>query len=683
MKVEIHDKEIVSDLPYQVEVTENDWLPLSDGTKLSYRLWVPKTKNPTPAILEYIPYRKRDGTRGRDEPMHGFFSGQGYAVIRVDMRGSGESDGLMHGEYLKQEQDDALEVIDWISKQPWCNGKVGMMGKSWGGFNSLQVAARRPPALQAIICVGFTDDRYNHDIHYKGGCLLNDNFWWGSIMAAYQCRPIDPKIKGESWHDQWLTRLKELPDLIGDWTSHQTRDDFWKHGSVCEDYSAIEVPVFAIDRWADCYRNTVFSLMDGLNVPKKGIVGPWAHVYAHDGVPYPSMSFLEEATKWWDHWMKGIDNDVLDCPTIQVWLEDYMPPSTIQKVSNGRWVAIDGNTKKCPNIKFHTKYLTTHKIVDQKSKDKEEVILKTPLNHGLIAGEFMGAGVYGETAGDQRLDDGLSMCFETEALEDTFEMVGNPVFEIDVTSDKPQAMLYAQLSDVAPDGSVRKVSYGIRNLTHDDSDEKVRELKPNEVIKARVQLDWCGHQFPKGHKIRLSLARSYWPMFWVMPEDFSLTLDLSTAKLQVPEFLGEDCKGPNMFPVSAKNTPCTVLSEGHVDRSISYDILKDTWTCITDGVGGVFGEGIYRFDDIDITIEHNLKRELTLSNSDPLSAYYKIIQKMKIGREGWLANADIITEQKADKNNFYITCDMVIHENEEAEPVFKHCWETVVPRNGN
>ena len=142
---------------------ENQWITLSDGTNLSSRIWLPEGVNekPLPAILEYIPYRKTDGTRARDEPMHGYFSGNGYVVVRVDMRGTGESDGLLRDEYLLQEQDDALEVIDWISKQPWCDGNVGMMGKSWGGFNSLQVAARRPPALKAIITVGFTDDRYN------------------------------------------------------------------------------------------------------------------------------------------------------------------------------------------------------------------------------------------------------------------------------------------------------------------------------------------------------------------------------------------------------------------------------------------------------------------------------------------------------------------------------------------
>ena len=199
------------------------------------------SENPVPAILEYIPYRKRDGTRARDEPMHGWFAEHGYAAIRVDIRGSGESDGLLADEYLPQELDDACEVIAWIAAQPWCYGAVGMMGKSWGGFNALQVAALRPPALKAIITVCSTDDRYADDIHYMGGALLNDNLWWGAIMLAYQARPPDPALV-EDWRGQWLERLRALPHFPALWLAHQRRDAYWRHGSVCEDYSQHPMP---------------------------------------------------------------------------------------------------------------------------------------------------------------------------------------------------------------------------------------------------------------------------------------------------------------------------------------------------------------------------------------------------------------------------------------------------------
>lgn len=671
-------KKVVTDFPYKYNIVENDWIPLKDGTKLSTRFWFPETDKPLPAILEYIPYRKRDGMRGRDEPMHGYFAGNGYVVVRVDMRGSGESTGLLRDEYLKQEQDDALEVIDWISKQKWCDGNVGMMGKSWGGFNSLQVAARRPAALRAIICVGFTDDRYNQDIHYKGGCLLNDNFWWGSIMLAYQCRPIDPHIVGNNWKEDWLKRLNEMPLWMELWLQHQTRDAYWKHGSVCEKYDDIQVPVFAIDGWADAYTNTVLTLMNGLSVPRKAIIGPWAHVYAHDGMPGPAMSFLDEAVEWWDHWLKKKDNKALDCPMVQVYMEDSMKPSPIRPVSEGRWVELEGWPSKV--VKDKDMFLSHALLAEKPFAKNEKVQLRTLQNHGLMAGEWMGAGVLGESPADQRVDDGMAMTFESDVLDSELDILGYPRFEVELSSDKPKAMLYAALSDVEPDGSVSRVSYGVMNLTHLQGHDKVVELKPDKIVKAFVELDCCSHRFAKGHRVRLSLATTFWPMFWNMPEDATLTMDLSTAKFILPQFNGKDTKGPNMSPKCAPLTPMTILSEGRVDRTVSYDILKDQWTCITDGVGGVFGEGVYRFDDIDVTVEHNLKRELILSNKDPLSAKYTIYQNMKLGRDGWWTNSDIVTTQTADLKYFYLTGTMNVTLN--GKEIFKKKWDTKIPRNG-
>ena len=676
--IECKEKVVAKNFPFEVRTKEHDWIVLNDGTRLGARFWFPKTDKPVPAILEYIPYRKTDGTRTRDEPMHGYFAGNGYAVIRVDMRGSGESDGFLRDEYLKQEQDDAVEVIDWISKQTWCDGNVGMMGKSWGGFNSLQVAARRPKALRAIITVGFTDDRYNQDIHYKGGCLLNDNFWWGAIMLAYMCRPLDPKIVGDSWRESSLKRLEEMPLWMALWLEHQTRDDYWKHGSVCENYSDIQVPVMAVDGWADSYTNTVLTLMEGLEVPRKAIIGPWAHVYAHDGIPAPAMGFLQEALLWWDHWLKGKENGVMEAPAIQAWIEESMPPSVVRPVSEGYWVGLDSWPSS--QVQAQDLFLSHGKLTAKKNNTSETVLLNTPQNHGLLAGEWMGAGVLGESPADQRIDDGMSMIFESDPLEESLEILGYPRFEVELSSDVPKAMLFAQISDVEPNGAVSRVSYGVMNLTHLEGHHKVVELEAGKKVKAFVNLDCCGHRFKLGHRIRLSLATTFWPMFWNMPEDATLTLDLATARLVMPKSNGTRCKGPNMEPECAPLTPITWLSEGRVDRTISYDILKDTWTCITDGVGGVFGEGIYRFDEIDVTVEHNLKRELTLSNKDPLSACYTIYQKMKVGREGWWIDADITVTQQANKTDFILTGEMHVTENQK--PFFDKKWNQRIPRHG-
>ncbi|MCP4048236.1 MAG: CocE/NonD family hydrolase, partial [Gammaproteobacteria bacterium] len=315
--------EIVDTFPLTIIEIEFERIPLSDGVHLACRYWLPEdaTRNPVPAILEYIPYCTRDGTAARDEAMHPYFAGHGYAAVRVDIRGSGESEGVLLDEYLELEQDDALEVIAWIAKQPWCDGNVGMMGKSWGGFNGLQLAARHPPALKCIISVFSTDDRYADDVHYVGGCLTTQNPEWAFVMFPAMARPPDPALVGECWRDMWQQRLDAMEPWLIPWLEHQHRDAYWKHGSVCENFSDIDVPVYAIGGWADPYSNAIPRLIAGLEAPCKGLIGPWGHQYMHQAVPGPKMGFMDEALLWWDHWLKGEDTGLMDEPGYRVWVQ--------------------------------------------------------------------------------------------------------------------------------------------------------------------------------------------------------------------------------------------------------------------------------------------------------------------------------------------------------------------------
>ncbi|MFZ4833873.1 CocE/NonD family hydrolase [Rouxiella sp. Mn2063] len=672
-------KRIITEFPHAVTTIEHLWITLSDGTRLAARLWLPDSAadTPVPAILEYIPYRKRDGTRTRDEPMHGYFAGNGYAVVRVDMRGSGESDGLLQDEYLLQEQNDALEVIEWITQQAWCSGNVGMMGKSWGGFNGLQVAARRPAALKAVITVCSTDDRYADDIHYKGGCLLNDNLWWGGIMLAYQSRPSDPALVGEGWYNEWLNRLENMPFFPALWMEHPLRDSYWQHGSVCEDWSAIQCPVLTIGGWADAYSNAVFRLMDNLQVPRRAIIGPWAHIYPQDGTPEPAIGFLQEAVQWWDHWLKGEQNGAMDGPMVQAWLQDSQPPSAQRPVSKGQWVGFDKGTAS--NVADESRWLTRGQLNASPSADAGVISICSPQNHGLMAGEWMGAGVLGETPPDQRVDDGNAEIFDGQPLSEPLSIFGFPQFSVELSSDKPAAMLYVRLSDVSPEGAVNRVTHGWLNLSHLQGHDKSVPLVPGQKIRVSIQLDGIAHRFEAGHRLRVSLATTYWPMIWPMPEAATLTLDLHSAQLSLPvchQPLVID--GPIKEPQSAALTPQTVLTPGRVDRSISYDFLTDEWTSVTNGEGGVFGEGVYRFDDIDTTVDHNLRRELVVGNADPLSARYLLTQTMRIGREGWQIEAVITLEMRSDLTHFIVSGDMVVSLNGEEE--FTKYWHERIAR---
>ncbi|MDQ0390616.1 CocE/NonD family hydrolase [Labrys monachus] len=636
-----------------VRTLEHFFIPLADGTRLAARLWLPADAEarPVPAILEYIPYRKRDGTRGRDEPMHGWFAENGYAAIRVDMRGSGESDGLMDDEYLPRELDDACEVIAWLAAQPWCSGSVGMMGKSWGGFNCLQVAALRPPALKAIITVCSTDDRYADDIHFMGGTLLNDNLWWGAIMLAYQGRSADPALVGEGWYEQWLRRLEHLPFFPALWLAHQRRDAYWRHGSICEDFSAIACPVFAVGGWGDAYTNAIPRMLEGLGVPRLGLIGPWAHIYPQDGVPGPAIGFLQEAVRWWDHWLKGEDRGIMAEPMLRAFVEEWTPPGHRDPVP-GRFVG--EAVWPSPRIGPRTFHLGPGALLAQ-SGSSEEIAFSSPAWTGSAAGEWMGTGVPGEEPADQRHDDAFSCVFDSDALTERLELLGGAELEVALSSDKPLAQLCVRLCDVAPDGSSRRVAYAVLNLTHRDSHAEPEALVPGRFYDIGLKLSDCGYAFAPGHKVRLAFSTAYWPLIWPAPEVATLTLRCP-GRLHLPVRAMDTAEPAVTFepPRSAARAPVTQVALGRMTRTHTLDLLTDTATYVTHGEGGLFGEGVLRFDDIDTTLSHSLRRELTVKGSDPLSARYRLTQEYEMGRENWAIRLEISTSMRASADVFFL-----------------------------
>ena len=331
----------VEDFPESVTIRDHVVIRMKDGVELSARIWLPACAHstPVPAILEYIPYRKRFGSAARDEMTHGYLSGHGYACVRVDIRGSGESEGVLTDEYLPQELADGVAILDWIAAQPWCDGNIGMMGISWGGFNALQVAALRPKPLKAVMAASATDDRYADDVHHMGGCLLGDNLSWASVMFAYNSMPPDPALVGDKWRRMWFDRLDGSGFWLEQWMRHQRRDAYWRHASICENYADVNVPVMTVSGWADGYTNAVFRMLEKLDVPRKGLVGPWAHTYPHLGSPGPAIDFLQYLKRWWDHWLLGIDTGIMDEPMLTAWMQDSEPPTTSYAERLGRWVS--------------------------------------------------------------------------------------------------------------------------------------------------------------------------------------------------------------------------------------------------------------------------------------------------------------------------------------------------------
>jgi len=668
----------------QVREIENLFITLAEGTRLAARIWLPRGAevDPVPAILEYIPYRKRDFMRLRDEPIHHYFAAHGYAAVRVDLRGSGDSDGILEDEYLPLEQTDALEVIDWLAAQPWCDGNVGMTGISWGGFNSLQVAAHRPSALKAIITLCASDDRYTDDAHYMGGCLLNENQMWGTVLFALNALPPDPAVVGERWRAMWLQRLHGNRPFPAHWLRHPHRDAYWKQGSVCEDFTRIRCPVYAIGGWADGYSNAVPRLLEGLRCPRKGLIGPWTHSFPHNAVPGPVIGYLQEALRWWDHWLKGIDTGIMREPMLRAWMQDYVEPEPFHEQRPGRWVA----ERDWPSPRIeprHWRFSATGGLADA-AGESALLDICSPQVTGLAGGDWCGMGDEGEAPLDQRSDDGRSLCFDSAPLVEPVEILGAPTVTLRLASNRPVAILVVRLNDVAPDGASARVSFGLLNLAHRHGHENPEPLVTGEPVDIVVEMNIVAHRFEADHVIRVAVSTAYWPMVWPAPEAVTLTLDTAGCALGLPlrPPAPDDDSLPPFAPADAAGTTSTQtpLEAASFTRSIERDLVSNEIVYRLISKGGDIGTAaVVRIEEIDLEIGHHVERHFRIDERDPLSAGAEIIERLEMGRGSWQVRVSARTRLAATATHFILRAWLVVQEN--GTEVFSREWDERVARD--
>ncbi len=639
-----------------VTTVETAWIPLADGRRLAARLFLPKdaAANPVPAILEYIPYRRRDGTRLGDDEMHLWFAAHGYACARVDIAGTGDSDGLVEDEYVEREQDDALEVIAWLAGQAWCSGAVGMIGISWGGFNGLQVAARRPPALKAIVTMCSTDDRYACDAHYLGGCLLNDNFSWGGAFFNYAALPPDPAVVGEGrWRDMWRRRIEALQVFPGEWLKHQRRDEFWKQGSICEDFAAIACPVLAVGGWLDGYTPTVFRLVENLEATCKGLVGPWGHKEPQRGVPGPAIGFLQECKRWWDRWLKDQDTGVERAPAMRLWLMEHAAPVPHFLERPGRWLGLpQWPSKAIRNISF---FPSDQGLTSRRAKRKSSPrAVCSPQTVGLHAQEWCPYGqgrIAPEGAIDQREDDGGSICFDTAPLAADLHLIGAARIRIRVKANQPQALVAIRLTDVAPDGTSAFVTLGVLNLAHRRSHEHPAPLKPGQYYAVDVTMKPVAQTFPRGHRLRMAISSTYWPMVWPSPRPVTLTIDPDGSRVDLPVLAtGTGLARVKFEPAEhAQHGPLTVKEPPREAREITYDggTQETVYRIVSD-------DGRFVLDEIGTEITSRRDKTYAISRSNPAACRSTVGCHQEYRRKDWNARVDSEVSITCDSDAFYV-----------------------------
>jgi putative CocE/NonD family hydrolase len=670
---------VVAELPHKVRVIDHAWIPMSDGCRLAAKLWIPEDAedHPVPAILEYIPYRKNDYTAVHDESMHAYFAGHGYVAARIDLRGSGDSDGILEDEYLPLEQADGIEVIKWLASQDFCSGKVGMIGISWGGFNGLQIAAHAPAELGAVVSICSTDDRYLDDVHYMGGCLLASNMLsWASVMLAYNARPPDPAVVGDAWRDMWLDRMESSPPFVESWVTHQRRDEFWKQGSVAEDFSAITCPVYMAGGWSDAYRNAILRFLEGYPGPCKGLIGPWNHTYPEQGVPGPAIGFLQECVRFYDCHLKGTDNGIMAEPKLRVYLPEAFRSDPGLSHWPGRWIAAEGWPAN--DVETRSYRLGGTGSLGGQPGPERELVIRGAAAVASDPGTWGGLGGPVDNPSDQRPEDGQSLCFDTEALAEPVEMLGFPVAHLEVSSDQPLALVVVRLCDLWPDGTSTLITRGLLNLTHRDSHAEPEELKVGQRCLVEVKLNSIGYSVPAGHRLRLAVSPTYWPWAWPSPHPVLLSVYAGgSSSLDLPLWAGGPGAHeppPHFFEPEEAPTLAHVAS-GYEDGD--REVIRD----VASGRVDIEGSGTSTLKLLDDGLEYrSVARSLhRIVEGEPLSAFNSYEREISISRGDWRTRVHTLSTMSSTDEEFQLT--NLVEGYEGDCRIFAKTWRRAVPRD--
>ena len=671
----------ITDFPHRWTETEDCWIPMPDGVRLAAKLWLPDiaATKPVPTIIEVLPYRKRDIYAPRDAMHHRYFAGHGYACMRVDIRGSGDSDGHQGVFAMKQEQDDTLEVLKWIAAQPWSDGQVGMFGISWGGFQAIQTAYRAPKELKAIVPCSFAPDRYTYSQVFRGGSVLLRSIRWSTQMFGYKSRPPDPQLVGAKWRALWLERLEHNTPQIISALQHQNYGDYWRSRAI--DFDRIKCPFYAVSGWADSsYVGAVGETLKKLKVPRKGLIGPWGHRFAHLGVPGPAIGFLQETLRWFDQWMRAKNTGIMQEPMLTAWMPQAVPAKNYYPESPGRWVA--ETAWPSPRIKAKQFFMNDGGRLAERSGKAGKITAQSPLTLGLDCGELMPWFQHGaspEMPGDQRADDGKSICFDGPTLTKTVEILGTPAATLTFAVDQPIAFICVRLCDVAPDGASTRVTYGIFNLTHINGSDKPVKLVPGRRYTLRVPLSDTAYSFVKGHRMRVAVSTTYWPLIWPSPQPVTLTLHTGKSALELPVRppRKEDAKIKFKPAEAAPPFKRTALAAGGRNRVVRTDMgSNETVVEVTDS------SGRGRYDDIDNLIaEARSTERYRIIEGDPLSCEVEVTWTWQFERGNWNVRTEMRTKVTCDKRDFIVTARLEAYEGERR--VFERDFAERIKRHGN
>ena len=639
-------------------------IPMRDGVRLAARLWLPE-RQPAAVLLEALPYRMDDLTSSYASEYERLCEEGGFAVARVDVRGTGSSDGIAEDEYTPDEHADLVETIAWLGAQDWSTGRVGMFGTSWSGFNSIQVACLRPPALGAICAIYATDDRYTDDVHYMGGVLKAvDLVDWELYMAACNALPPVPAVFGPGWRDEWERRLEQPPWLLT-WLEQQRDGPYWRHGSLRPGYDRIACATLLVAGWADGYRNNTFRTFEALRCPKQLLIGPWSHMSTATSLPGPHIDLVPELVRWFGRWLRDEPPGEQEAPILLYARRSTRPAPDLAHM-RGEWRSEPG----WPSARSRPLALRPGGESDDPVPVRGDVGATAWIS---CAGKLP----WGQPD-DQRPDDARSLVYEWEPLAEELEILGHARARLTVTSTAPVAFLSAKLCDVFPDGTSALVARGILNLAHRASSSEPTPLEPGAPVPVEVELEATSWIFEAGHRVRLSLAGSDWPNTWPPPVAAGLTVRRSTVELTLPALEGPPPPSP---------PPAFAPSPGRdLHASEDADETPVTWRIEHDLAGhetrALTGYG-YDYDaPFEARVSERYEGAVGVSTDDPGRAWARGRARYEIR---W-PEAEVVVEARldlrSDADAYHVAVDVVADEpGGQGAGRRERRWERTIPRD--
>ncbi len=651
------------------------WIVLSDGVRLSADIYWPTGESRAdryPVLLEYLPYRKAE-SRGRNYALYSYFLERGYVVARVDIRGTGNSEGkTIPYEYSDIELDDGEEVIAWLAQQPWSSGKVGMFGISWGGFNSIQLATRNPPALKAFVAVMATEALYLEDVHYMDGIIHADS--WMMSHDLYNAMPGAPDFKLDS---DWLDNRFGMKPSIFEYMGQQRDGPFWDRASGHGKYKSIKAAGYHIGGWYDGYRNSLPRMLENVEAPVKAMIGPWDHYFPHNAWPMPQVEWRHEAVRWYDQFLKGVDTGILDEPDLAIYVRQWHAPDPALGEVPGEWRWEDG----WPIARMDAQdwYARADHSLAPSSSDVATHKLSYKASVGLEGG---GPTMWwGSVTPDQSPMDEDSLAYDSAPLDQPMEILGRPMARLKVSADARHANWVVRISDVSPDGRLTQVTGAAINGTHRNSAREPEYLQTGEVYNLEFPLHFTSWVFPKGHRVRVAISNAQWPMLWPTPYPMTTSLMIGEAggsHIQLPVIPPGDHRRPN-FKSPAPN-PMLVgyetLEAGNVTGYAALNATDiDQITGEVVGVARNAGAARYPWG-----VEH-FEDEIEFRTSEENPAVTSVRGRFQLTQE--LTGRTLVFEQKttfsSDAANFDLTVLRTVSENNE--PVAQRSWHETIPRD--